>query len=148
MTMRKLAVLIFICLSISRSLQKEQKKSKFYNLLNTFASFILVSQANLHGHARLPVACSVFCHLWRGVGPSHTRHAPPQTPKTLAGVLPMHTGLKEENLVGVVEIMDGISVPQKMPMRSSRKMSHLAANMVREGLTNNLKTTPRVRIPN
>ena len=125
--MRKLPVLIFIFLSISRSLQK---KSKLYNLINTFASSILISQANLHGHATLPVAWSVFCHFWiRGVAKSPTRHVL-QQPSTQAmpGVLPMQTGLKE---------MDGITVTQKkMSMRSSRKRSHLAANMVREGLTN------------
>ena len=138
--MRKLAVLIFIFLSISRSLQK---KSKLYNFINTFASFILISQANLHGHATLPMASSVFYHLWRrGVAPSHSRHAlqHPAT-KAIAGVLPMQAGLKE---------MDGITVTQKkMPMRSSRKMSHLAAHMVRERLTKRfLNTIPRVRIPN
>ena len=127
-------MLFFICLSISRSLQK---KSKLYNLINTFASSILISQANLHGHATLPVA-SVFCHLWnRGAVLSISRHANQQSaPKAMAGVQPRRLGLMEENPVIAVEIMDGISVIQKMPALSSRKMSHLAAHMVRERLTN------------
>ena len=54
----------------------------------------------------------------------------------MAGVLPRQNGLMEESLVIAVEVMDGISVPQKMPALSSRKKSHLAAHMVRERLTN------------
>ena len=128
--MRKLPVLFFICLSISRSLQK---KSKLYNLIYTFASFILISQANLHGHARLPRTCSVFYHLrivWAVLSP--TRHALQQAKlRAMAGVQPRRLGLMEENLVTTVENMDGISVTQKMLALSSRKMSHLAAHMVR-----------------
>ena len=133
--MRKLPVLIFICLSISTS---RQKKSMFYYLINTFTSLVLISQANLHGHARLPRTCSVFYHLrivWAVLSP--TRHALRQAKlRAMAGVQPMRLGLMEENLNGAVEIMDGITVTQKKNLRSSRKRSHLAANMVREGLTN------------
>ena len=63
---------------------------------------------------------------------SHTGRAHQQAaPMAMAGVQPRQSGLMEESLVIAVEVMDGISVPQKMPALSSRKISHLAANMVR-----------------
>ena len=132
--MKRLALFLFLCLLIRGSLQKKSKTvdKKCYTFELLLQTLIYIPQANLHGHAPLPVASSVLCHLWiRGVL-SHTRHALQQpTPEAVAGVLPGQHGLMEENSVTAVEIMDGITVTQKMPTLRSRKMSHLAAHMVR-----------------
>ena len=122
-TMRKLPVLIFICLSISRSLQQQQKKSKFY-ILNTYKYRIHFNfQANLRGHAKLKVD-RVFFRLWMAL--SHTR--------SVTRLVPNMTGALSR-VIGMMEYHQSLRLGRKERIGHFVKRSQ-AAHMVRLRIPN------------
>ena len=126
--MRKLPVLILICLSISRSLQQ---KSKFYNVININKAYCKPSpsQVNPHGRAT-PKAGNVLYRFWMAL--SYTQSALQlQTPEAMPGALSTSISCLEDNQSLRPEFKDRIgSIVATMEMEGS----HLTAHMVRDKL--------------
>ena len=123
--MRKLPVLILICLSISRSLQQ---KSKFYNVININKTHCKPSpsQVNPHGHAP-PKAGNVLYRFWMAL--SYTQSALQlQTPKALPGALSRVIRFMEDNQSNRPEGKEGIG---NIVAPTEMDRSHLTAHMVR-----------------
>ena len=127
--MRKLPVLILICLSISRSLQQ---KSKFYNVININKAYCKPSpsQVNPHGHAP-PKAGNVLYRFWMAL--SYTQSALQlQTPEAMPGALSTSMSYLEDNQSNRPEFKDGIG---NIVAPTEMEGSHLTANMVRVKLS-------------
>ena len=134
--MRKLPVLILICLSISRSLQQ---KSKFYNVININKAYCKPSpsQANPHGRAT-PKAGNVLYRLWMAL--SHTQSALQlQNPKAMPGALSRVIRFMEDNQSNRPEGKEGIgNIVAPMEM----EWSHLTAHMVSVRIPNKMIKPP------
>ena len=130
--MRKLPVLIFICLSISRSLQQ---KSKFYNVIDIKKTHCKPSpsQVNPHGRAT-PKAGNVLYRLWMAL--SHTHSVLQlQNPEALPGAL-------SRVVIRIMEDEDGKDRIGNIVAPMEMEWSHLTAHMVSVRIPNKMIKPP------